>query len=151
MPMLSGCLQNASTGSVGITFDADPSGRAQNLKVSGGTPEVDRCVATALSTARIPPFEGRPIAVQLPLSVKRETLRPAAAAGQPLPTTQVPAAAPPPPSAPAAGAPPSMGTLAPSTGGTAPYNPSSTLPTTGGPPPPAPGQPPPAPPVFLKP
>jgi hypothetical protein len=108
MPSLAPCLGGG--GNVGLSFDADPDGHAQNIKVSGASAEVERCVSATLGRVKLPAFEGKAVPVQFPLDV----YRPAA-----------------PPAPPAAAAPASPPTRATSTGAYAP----SSLPTTAAAPP----------------
>jgi hypothetical protein len=104
MPSLAPCL-GAAGGNVGLSFDADPDGRARNIKVNGASPSVERCVSDTLVRLKLPTFEGKAVPVQFPLDVYR------------------PAAPPAPPAAAAPAAPPATAT---STGGYAP----PSLPTT---------------------
>ncbi len=114
---LGACLQQGATGpsSVGLTFDADPTGQPVNIKVTGAGPQAEPCLTGALGAMRVPPFQGKAVTVQFPLNVSRPVPAPAApgsAAGQTAPGT------PPAPSPPA--------------GSTTPYVPAATTkPQTG--------------------
>src|SRR2546429_4920841 len=45
LPTLAACFQGAGPPSIGLSFDAEPEGRATNIKVSGASPEGERCVS----------------------------------------------------------------------------------------------------------
>jgi hypothetical protein len=102
LPSLAPCLESAS-GSVGLSFDASPDGRAQNIKMTGASPAIERCVSGTLAQLKLPPFEGAPVSLQFPLSVYRRPPPPPRAA-----TPEAPPG--PPPTATSTGiyAPPSM-------------------------------------------
>jgi hypothetical protein len=102
LPSLAPCLQGNGGANVGLSFEAAPEGRASNIKVSGASPEAERCVSNALAQVKLPSFEGKAVPLQFPLSVYQTP----------------PPAAPPPPPAPPPAAPGA-------------YTPPSTLPTSG--------------------
>jgi hypothetical protein len=119
LPTLAGCFQGAGPPSIGLSFDAEPEGRASNVKVSGASPEGERCVVASLGRVKLPVFEGKAVPVSFPISV----FRPAAL---PTPTAAAEGAA---PAVPVAGeAAPAATAPGPST---APYVPSSMAPTAG--------------------
>jgi hypothetical protein len=105
LPSLAPCLENAA-GSVGLSFDASPGGRAQNIKVTGASPATERCVSSTLAQLKLPSFEGAAVPLQFPLNVFRPSPPP------PAPTPAAPTA--PPATATSTGiyAPPSMATSA---------------------------------------
>lgn len=83
LPSLAGCFQSEGAGgppSVGLSFDADGTGKAQNIKVTGASREAERCVTRTLTAAKLPTFEGKSVPVQFPLSVYRQPPPPAPAA-----------------------------------------------------------------------
>jgi hypothetical protein len=118
MPGFAGCFQGgpAPGGPVGLAFDADPSGRAQNVRVSGAGAEAQKCITGALAGLRLPAFAGPSVPVEIPLAVHRPAPPPA------------PAPPPPAPPAPALGMPSTL----PAGGGAAPGGspPATGLPTT---------------------
>jgi hypothetical protein len=122
LPALAGCFQGSGgPPSIGLTFDAEPAGRASNIKVSGASPAAERCVSASLARVKLPVFEGKSVPVNFPISVFSPTPVPTpAAAVEPTAPAAVPvagaAAVPPPPPA---------GTS------TSPYVPSSMPATTG--------------------
>lgn len=111
MPSFAACLQSSSgAATVGLTFDAQPDGSAQNVRISGVQAADERCIATALTRLRLPPFEGKPVPVEFPLTLYHPaavaaapdaalTVAPAAPVQQPPPsvTVMAPSAAPVPP------------------------------------------------------
>jgi hypothetical protein len=112
LPSLAPCLQGEGA-SVGLSFNASPEGRAEEVKITGASPAAERCVSARLAQVKLPSFEGKAVPVQFPLNVYR-------------PPAPRPAEPPPPP--PAA---PAVPTTAQSTGVYAPA-PSQT--TTAAPP-----------------
>jgi hypothetical protein len=118
LPSLAPCLQGGGTG-VGLTFDASPEGRAENIKVSGASPETERCVSSTLARIKLPQFEGKAVPLHFPLNVYRP------AAPPPAPVPPAAAAAPTPPAAASTGvyAPSTMPTskAPPSSGGGSPF------------------------------
>jgi hypothetical protein len=90
LPSLADCFKApGEPSSVGLSFEADPSGKARNVKVTGGSPAAQGCVSSTLAAASLPAFEGKPVPVDFPLSVQRS---PATAAPPPAPSP-APAAA----------------------------------------------------------
>lgn len=114
LPTLASCFQGAGSPSVGLTFDAEPEGRASNIKVAGATPEGERCVSATLAATKLPVFEGKPVPVSFPITVFRPAV--------PAPVVQAPAPAP------VAGA--AETTPAPGSSN-APYAPTTLAPTKG--------------------
>jgi len=116
LPTLANCFQGAGAPSVGLSFDAEPGGRASNIKVSGASPEGERCVSAALAQTKLPAFEGKSVPISFPISVYRPPVPTPAAAVEnpaPVPVTGAVQAAPP------AGA------------STSPYAPPTMAPTAG--------------------
>jgi hypothetical protein len=66
---LASCFKAGGPSNVGLSFDADPSGRPSGIKVSGASPETERCISNTLSGVRLPRFSGNAVPVQFPLSV----------------------------------------------------------------------------------
>jgi hypothetical protein len=86
LPSLANCFQEPGGPSgVGLSFEADPSGKARNIKVTGGSAAAQGCVSTTLAAVRLPSFEGKPVPVDFPLSVQRIAAAPAAAPPAPSP------------------------------------------------------------------
>lgn len=56
---------------VSVSFEAAPSGRPSMLRVSGAPPDADRCIRNIVEGIRFPPFEGKGVQVDLPLSFHR--------------------------------------------------------------------------------
>jgi hypothetical protein len=90
MPSFQPCFREA-TGSVNVSlaFSAAPSGRAEQVRVTGGGPVIDGCLARALGQLKLPAFSGAAVPIQFPLAVER-TVTPA-------PTAAAAPANPPPP------------------------------------------------------
>jgi len=108
---------------IGLAFDAEPDGRARNIKVTGATPEGERCVSATLARVKLPVFEGKPVPVNFPISMYRPPVpaAPAAPGAPPAPAVGAPVVPPAPlPPAPPAGS------------STAPYAPPSSIPPTPG-------------------
>jgi len=120
LPTLASCFQQGAGGppSIGLTFDAEPDGRASNIKVTGAPPAAERCVSATLGRTKLPAFEGKSVPVSFPITVYSPPVPTPAAAAQP-------AAAPPAAGAAPVPAPPPAGTS------TAPYVPSALPATTG--------------------
>jgi hypothetical protein len=67
---LASCFPPGSaSGGVSLSFDADPSGRARNVKVAGGGAAAESCVSEKVAALRLPAFEGKAVPVQFPLSI----------------------------------------------------------------------------------
>lgn len=125
LPTLASCFQTSAGGppSIGLTFEAQPDGRASNIKVSGATPDAERCVSASLARVKLPVFEGKSVPVSFPISVFSPPVPTPAAAMQQAAPAAVPVAGaaavpatPPPGTSTAPYAPPSM----PATTGSAP-------------------------------
>lgn len=72
LPGLASCFRGESPpGSVGLSFEADPSGKIRNVRVGGGGAEAERCVTSTLAGVRLPAFEGKPVPVDFPLAIQR--------------------------------------------------------------------------------
>lgn len=114
MATFAGCLQDGPPGptTVTIDFEAQPSGRAAGVKISGATARAESCMLRVVLALPIPSFEGTPEKLSVPVSVFRpapaatdkpaaQALAPASPAASPLPTItpngQQPAPAAPPP------------------------------------------------------
>jgi hypothetical protein len=119
LPALAACFPGSGPPSMGLSFDAEPEGKATNIKVSGVTPDAERCVSATLASLKLPVFQGKSVPVQFPISMFRPAPTP------PRVVTHDPNPAPVAGAAPVA-APPPPGTS------TAPYVPSSSLQATPG-------------------
>ena len=81
MPTLQSCFsQAAGSAQVSVAFTAAPSGRAEDIRVTGGGAAVDGCLSRAMAAAKLPVFSGDGVPMQFPLSVERTVTRPAAPA-----------------------------------------------------------------------
>jgi hypothetical protein len=124
LPTLAGCFQGSGgPPSIGLTFDAEPDGRASNIKVSGATPVAERCVSASLARVKLPVFEGKSVPVSFPITVYSPPVpKPTAAVEQAVPAA-VPvagAAAVPPPPPPGTSTAPYVPSSMPATAGSAP-------------------------------
>ncbi len=92
MPSFAACF-DGSQGSltVSLSFDADPSGRASNLRVQGGGAGPERCVSGVAAGLALPTFSGDPVPVHFPLSIRGSTSTPAPAAAKAEPPPARPA------------------------------------------------------------
>lgn len=87
-----GCFPDGTKGSVGVHFDADPSGKARNLSITGADPVDTACLTALVSAATLPSFEGPSVPVDAPLNIQKTLTKisgtPAApaAAAAPIPT-----------------------------------------------------------------
>ncbi len=91
MPALAGCFEGSEGSiSVAVSFDADPGGKATNLKVSGGGAGAEKCVSGVAAGLRLPSFAGASVPVHFPLSIRAPIRAKPAAAASP----GAPAAAP---------------------------------------------------------
>jgi hypothetical protein len=118
LPTFAACFQGPGSPSIGLSFDAEPDGRASNVKVTGASPDGERCVTATLGRTKLPVFEGKSVAVSFPISVFRpaEVPTPAAAVEKAAPAVPVAEAAP---------------VAAQPAGSTTPYVPTSMAPTAG--------------------
>jgi hypothetical protein len=118
LPTLAACFQGAGPPSIGLSFDAEPDGKATNIKVSGASPEGERCVSATLGRTKLPVFEGKSVPVSFPISIYRPTEVPTPAAALEKAVPAVPA-------------PGEATAAAPSGPSTSPYAPSTMAPTAG--------------------
>lgn len=80
MDRFTGCVDAQGTTKVALSFDADPAGGAQNVKVSGGGAAAEKCVAGVVARLALPKFGGKPVPVHFPITVQRTiTQQPATA------------------------------------------------------------------------
>jgi hypothetical protein len=97
MPALAACFDGSEGSSnVALSFDADPAGKAANLKVSGGNPTSAGCVRGVLGGLRLPAFSGAAVPVHFPLTVRAPVRPKPAAAAQAATAPAAEPAAPPP-------------------------------------------------------
>jgi hypothetical protein len=69
MGLLATCFSpSAQNPMVALSFEADPSGRASLVRVSGAPPDAERCVRNVVQNMRFPRFEGDGVHVDLPLT-----------------------------------------------------------------------------------
>jgi hypothetical protein len=94
LPSLAPCFQGeAGGGSVGLTFNASPEGRLDDVKVSGASPAAARCVSARLAQVKLPAFQGNAVPVQFPLNFYQPPPRPAAPPQAPAQPPPIPARA----------------------------------------------------------
>lgn len=74
---------------VAVSFEADPSGHPSLVRVNGAPADAERCIRNTVQDIRFPPFQGKGVQVDFPLSFHRVT-QPA----QPQPTAEQPAGPP---------------------------------------------------------
>jgi hypothetical protein len=117
LPTLAACFQGAGPPSIGLSFDAEPDGTASHLKVTGASPEGERCVSATLGRTKLPVFEGKAVAVSFPISIYQPTETPKPAEVEKAPAPAAAAAEPAP--------------AAPSAASTSPYVPTTMAPTAG--------------------
>jgi hypothetical protein len=119
LPTFAACFQGpGSPSSIGLSFDAEPDGRANNVKVTGASAEGERCVTATLGRTKLPVFEGKSVTVSFPISVYR-------------PAAEVPTPAVAEKGAPAVPVAEAVPVGAQPGGSTTPYVPSSMAPTAG--------------------
>ncbi len=80
MDRFSACVDSTGTTRVALSFDADPSGGAQNVKVSGGGAGAEKCVASVVTRLSLPKFSGKAVPVHFPITVQRTVTQPAPSA-----------------------------------------------------------------------
>ena len=69
MSSLATCFSpSAQNPMVSVSFEADPSGRASLVRVSGAPPDAERCVRNIVQNMSFPRFEGNGVHVDLPLT-----------------------------------------------------------------------------------
>jgi hypothetical protein len=69
MGSLATCFSpSAENPMVSVSFEADPSGRASLVRVSGAPPDAERCVRMIVQNMKLPRFEGNGVHVDLPLT-----------------------------------------------------------------------------------
>jgi hypothetical protein len=56
---------------VAVSFEADPSGRPSLVRVSGAPTDAEHCIRNIIQGVRFPPFQGKGVQVDLPLSFHR--------------------------------------------------------------------------------
>jgi hypothetical protein len=69
MASLATCFSpSAQNPMVAVSFEADPSGRASLVRVSGAPADAERCVRNIVQSMRFPRFEGNGVHVDFPLT-----------------------------------------------------------------------------------
>lgn len=89
-PAMAACLnEGAGSHNVQVSFDADPSGRPRNVKLTGAPPEAERCLVGQVSVLRFPEFDGPAVAISFPLTTYRPPPAPPAPSAPPPPAPKV--------------------------------------------------------------
>jgi hypothetical protein len=89
MPAFAACFDGVQgSHTVALSFDADPAGRANNVRVQGGGPGAERCVSGVAAGLSLPSFSGNPVPVHFPLSIRGTTTTPPPAAAKAEPPAQ---------------------------------------------------------------
>jgi hypothetical protein len=70
---LSKCFDNTDVTSVGIYFEADPSGEARGIRVRGAPAEAESCARGVIGSLHFPEFQGNPVPIDFPVSISRRT------------------------------------------------------------------------------
>ena len=70
---LSKCFDNSDVTSVGIYFEADPSGEARGIHVRGAPSDAESCARGVIGSLRFPEFQGNPVPIDFPISISRRT------------------------------------------------------------------------------
>jgi len=70
---LSKCFDNSDVTSVGIYFEADPSGEARGIRVRGAPADAESCARGVIGSLRFPEFQGNPVPIDFPVSISRRT------------------------------------------------------------------------------
>jgi hypothetical protein len=104
LPAVARCFPDGAA-SVGVSLEADPSGKAANVKVTGAG-AAEGCVRGAVAAVRLPTFEGKAVPVSFPINI--QTTRPAPPAGAAPTAAAAPVAPPAPEPVPGGAAPPSV-------------------------------------------
>jgi hypothetical protein len=72
MPSLAACFSpSAQDPMVAISFEASPSGRPSLVRVNGAPGDAEHCIRNIVQNLRFPPFEGKGVQVDVPLTFHR--------------------------------------------------------------------------------
>lgn len=71
MGNLAKCFDNVEVTSVGIYFEADPSGTARGVRVSGAPGGSEGCAKAIITALKFPEFRGSPVPIDLPIRISR--------------------------------------------------------------------------------
>lgn len=71
MGALAKCFDHSDVTSVGIYFEADPSGQARGVRVRGAPAETETCATSVIENLRFPAFKGNPVPIDFPISIRR--------------------------------------------------------------------------------
>jgi hypothetical protein len=96
MTRFSGCVDAPGTTQLALSFDADPEGKATNIKVSGGGGNAEGCVSQVAGSLPLPKFTGKAVPVHFPITVQRTVTQQAPAAAAEASARRSAASAPPP-------------------------------------------------------
>lgn len=77
MGNLAKCFDNAEVTSVGIYFEADPSGTARGVRVNGAPGDSEACAKNIISALKFPEFQGSAVPIDFPIRISR-TVKPVA-------------------------------------------------------------------------
>ena len=94
LPSLNPCFPRGTVSQATIAFDASGAGKAENVRVTGGTGDQQRCVAGHISALPLPTFAGPSVGVQLPITFGIAGLTQKPDPGAPVEAAPAPAAAP---------------------------------------------------------
>jgi hypothetical protein len=68
---LAKCFDKTDVTSVGIYFEADPSGEARGIRVRGAPGESEGCARSIIGSLKFPEFQGNPVPIDFPVSISR--------------------------------------------------------------------------------
>ena len=68
---LAKCFDNVEVTSVGIYFEADPSGTARGVRVSGAPGASEACAKNIVTALKFPEFQGNPVPIDFPIRISR--------------------------------------------------------------------------------
>ncbi len=72
MPSLAACFSpSAEDPMVAISFEASPGGRPSLVRINGAPGDAEHCIRNVVQNLRFPPFEGKGVQVDVPLSFHR--------------------------------------------------------------------------------
>lgn len=71
MPALARCFQGrGGGGTVNVRFEAEPSGRARGIRISGADDRAESCIRSTMLTVALPSFDGpAPVEVDFPMTL----------------------------------------------------------------------------------
>lgn len=72
MPSLAACFSpSAEDPMVAISFEASPAGRPSLVRINGAPGDAEHCIRNIVQNLRFPPFEGKGVQVDVPLTFHR--------------------------------------------------------------------------------